>query len=676
MPFWWKRRRRPWWGRRYKRRWPKTRRRRKRYTYRRRKYRRPARRSRRRRKKVRRKKPALLVKQWQPDSIVLCKIIGFQSLCWGAEGSQFQCATHTMYDYTRTKYPGGGGFAAQLFTLEYLYDQWKLKNNIWTKTNEYKDLCRYLKCNFTFFRHPHVDFVVVYERQPPFYIEKQTYMQYHPYSLLLRKHKIIIPSLTTNPKGKYRKKKTIKPPKQMLTKWFFQQQFSKYDLVLLIASACSLRYPTIGCCNENRMITLTCIHSKFFQKTDWGATKSLTTTPHFYQPYEKMAQGMIFKGPLIKDPNGYNIFTYITTIQDNDTDTSQYYRSIDMTGGWFSPKVLTATEVIVGTQSYKPLPLIKGRYNPAVDDGRGNKVFLQDIMGGTWGPPTKTDDWLIQNEPLWKIFWGYWDYLRYKYHDNLFPLHVFVIESPYIHPETTEIPVKYWCFIDPEFLQGKDPWGSTLTYSEKRLWYPTCYWQQKTINSICECGPFVPKLNNQTYSTWELMTKYTFHFKWGGPQVSDQLVEDPGNKNKYDVPDTIKEAIQILNPTKNIAATMFHDWDYRRGCITSTAIKRMQQNLQTDSSISSDSETEPPKKKKRIQPLLHDPEKKTEKINRCLLSLCEESTCQEIQKDTDIIQLIQQQQQQQQHLKHNLLLLIRDLKRKQKQLQLQTGVME
>ncbi len=111
-----------------------------------------------------------------------------------------------MYDYTRTKYPGGGGFAAQLFTLEYLYDQWKLKNNIWTKTNEYKDLCRYLKCNFTFFRHPHVDFVVVYERQPPFYIEKQTYMQYHPYSLLLRKHKIIIPSLTTNPKGNTEKK--------------------------------------------------------------------------------------------------------------------------------------------------------------------------------------------------------------------------------------------------------------------------------------------------------------------------------------------------------------------------------------------------------------------------------------------------------------------------------------
>nr|UHK05698.1 MAG: ORF1 [Torque teno midi virus] len=671
MPFWWRRRRKHWWGR-GKWRTFKTRKRRKRFPRRRRRYRRTYKSRRRRRKKVRRKRKAILVKQWQPDSIVLCKIIGFQSLCWGAEGSQYLNATHNMYEFTRTKYPGGGGFSAQLFTLEYLYDQWKLRNNIWTKTNEYKDLCRYLKCNFTFFRHPHVDFVIIYERQPPFHVEKTTYMQYHPYMLLLRKHKIILPSLTTNPRGKYKKKKTIRPPKQMLSKWFFQQQFSKYDLVLLVAAACSLRYPTIGCCNENRMITLYCIHSKFYTDTTWAAT---VKNPSYYKPFSAISNSYTFKGPKIKDPGGYNIHEWIVKAPA-PPDTSYYYRSIDQYGGWFSTKVLTATEVIISGQQHRPLPIIKGRYNPAVDDGRGNRVFLQSIITGTWGPPTKTDDFIIENEPLWKIFWGYWDYLRYKYHESIFPVHMFVIESPYIQTEPTELPVKYWAFIDYDYVDGKEPWGSPFTYSEKRLFYPTCYWQQKTINAICESGPFVPKLNNQTYSTWELMTKYSFHFKWGGPQVSDQIVEDPGNKDKYDVPDTIKERIQIFNPTKNIAATMFHDWDYRRGCITQTAIKRMQENLSTDSSLSIDSETEPPQKKRRIMPLLHNPEEKTKEINKCLLSLCEESTCQEEEEDPNLLNLIHKQQRQQQQLKHNLLILIRDLKKKQKLLQLQTGIME
>lgn len=577
-----------------------------------------------------------------------------------------------MYDYTRTKYPGGGVFAAQLYSLKFLYDQYKLQQNIWTRTNENKDLCRYLKAAFTFYRHPHVDFVIIYDRQPPFIITKETYMQYHPHSLMLRKHKIILPSYTTKPNGKYKKKKIIKPPKQMLNKWFFQQQFSKYDLVLLVASACSLRYPTIGCCNENRMITLHCLHPTWYHKTTWAQT---VKNPAFYFPYDSFNPDLTFKGPKIKDPNGYKPFKTISDTEGH-TDTSKYYMSISMDKGFFSPQILTATSTTLGTAEYRPLPIVRGRYNPSIDDGRGNIVFLQSIITDTWHPPTKTDDFVIANQPLWKAFWGYWDYLKYRYHESIFPVHMFVVVSPYIYSEPTEFPVKYWAFIDIDFINGTAPWNSPLTYSEKTLYYPTCYWQQQTINAICQAGPFVPRLNNQTYSTWELLTKYSFHFKWGGPQVYNQPVEDPGNKDTYDVPDTIKQRIQILNPSKNIAATMFHDWDYRRGCITSTAIKRMQHNLETDSSVQSDSETEHPKKKRRVLPTLHDPDQKTKEINQCLLSLCEESTCQEPQEEKTLLELIQQQQQQQQELKHNLLILIRDIKRKQKYLQLQTGVME
>ncbi len=173
---------------------------------------------------------------------------------------------------------------------------------------------------------------------------------------------------------------------------------------------------------------------------------------------------------------------------------------------------------------------------------------------------------------------------------------MFVVKSPYIYPQPTEITKNYYPFIDLDFIQGKNPFDSFLTVEDKKLWYPTCHRQIKTINAFCSSGPYVPKLSNDRDSTWELPINYTFHFKWGGPQLQDQPVSNPKTKDTYPVPDTIKEAIQIHDPSKNIAATMFHQWDYRRGCITSSAIKRMSENLETDSSISSDAESTPKRK--------------------------------------------------------------------------------
>nr|UHK05849.1 MAG: ORF1 [Torque teno midi virus] len=674
MPFWWRRRNKRWYGRGYKRRYPARRRyKRRRFTYKKRRHRRATRRSRRRRKKVRRKKPTLLVRQWQPDSIVLCKIKGFDSIIWGSEGTQYLCCTSQLTEFTRSKYPGGGVFAVQLYSLQWLYDQWRLKNNIWTKTNLYKDLCRYLKVIFRFYRHRNVDFVVWYNRQPPFHIDKLTYMQFHPYMLLQRKNKIIIPSLATNPKGKPFKKKTIKPPKQMLSKWFFQQQFTHYDLLQIGASACSLSYPRISCCDENRMLTFFCLNPKFFSDTNWAQTP---TGDNYYMPYALIPDLTFVSGPQNRPIEYKPKSEYIEKRPTVETELGRYYRSIDLTGGYFSPRVLGAWKVKIGTVENKPLPIVLARYNPAIDDGKGNKVWLATNITGHYNIPDKTPDFIIENQPLWLAFWGYYDFLKDSKGEGIFPVHFFVVKSPYIQTQQTEATEPFYCFIDPQIIQGKNQYDSPITYTEKHLWYPTVYWQTKTINAICSSGPYVPKLNNQTQSTWELATKYSFHFKWGGPQITDQPVDDPSRKNKYDVPDTIKEAVQVYDPAKNIAATMFHDWDYRRGCITGPAIKRMQENLPTDSSLESDTEQEPKAKKRRVVPTLHNPLKETEKIQACLLSLCEESTCQETQKEKSLHQLILQQQQQQQQLKHNLLTLIKDIKVKQRLLQLQTGVLE
>lgn len=117
------------------------------------------------------------------------------------------------------------------------------RKNIWTFSNKYKELVRYTGSSFTFYRHPETDFVLTYDIQPPFYITKYTYMSLHPQMLLLKKHKKILLSTATKPNGKLTKKFKIKPPKQLITKWFFQKEFATYGLVAIAASACNFRYP-------------------------------------------------------------------------------------------------------------------------------------------------------------------------------------------------------------------------------------------------------------------------------------------------------------------------------------------------------------------------------------------------------------------------------------------------
>ncbi len=77
-------------------------------------------------------------------------------------------------------------------------------------------------------------------------VDETTYMLTHPSILLLRKHRILIPSRKTKPNGKGYKKIFIKPPRQLVNKWFFQKQFNDQGLFLLQIAAADLQYPNIG----------------------------------------------------------------------------------------------------------------------------------------------------------------------------------------------------------------------------------------------------------------------------------------------------------------------------------------------------------------------------------------------------------------------------------------------
>nr|UHK04944.1 MAG: ORF1 [Torque teno midi virus] len=668
MPFWWRRRKRFWFNRWKPRRRFTYKRRKRRFT-RKRRYRRAPRRRRRRRAKVRRKRKTITVKQWQPDRIVNCKIKGFSSLVIGAEGTQCLCYTNEKKKFTPPQYPGGGGFGIERYTLQYLYEESKFRHNIWTKSNILTDLCRYLRCKIIFFRHPKTDFVVSYSRQPPFTLEKYTYPLSHPFQLLLSKHKKVVLSKKTKPNGKLTTKMIIKPPKQMLTKWFFQKQFATHDLFQLTGAAASFDYPRLGCCNENRIISIYYLNPQFYQNSNWGAA---TTLP--YMPYASYDERITYTGKIGNQTYNFQMQPSKWQKPTGSTDQWKYYMSIDHDTGWFNPKILGATRLHIANVDYAHHPISAARYNPAIDDGVGNKVYWVSITGGHYDKPTQ-DDLIYSNMPLWQIFFGFWNYIEKKRNITYLDLGMFVVESQYIQPQPSAITKQYYPIIDYNFILGNNPFKAYISSTQRKLWFPTCQHQLETINSIVQTGPYITKYNNDRDSTWELPYKYIFYFKWGGPDITDDRVADPKTQKLYPVPDTFTEGLQISNPLKQNTESILHSWDFRRSYITSTAFKRMCENLESDSSLETD--TEVPKKRQKIGEELPVAEQKEKKIKKCLLSLCEEPIYQETQETPEtLLNLIKQQREQQQQLKHNLLIILQEMKEKQRMLQLTTGILD
>nr|UHK04106.1 MAG: ORF1 [Torque teno midi virus] len=675
MPFWWwNRRRRFWRGRRrtyYKRRKRNTWRKRRPY---RRSYRRAHRRRRRRRGKVRRKKKKINIAQWQPQTIRRCKIKGYACNIVGTEGRQFVCYTDNRFAWIPATTPSGGGFAYEKYTLKYLFDEHTRGNNIWTASNNYLDLARYTGCSFIFYRHPRIDFVVKYSRTLPMIVDKTSYNDTHPYSLLLQKHHRLIPSIHHKPQGKKYVKIKIKPPRLMSTKWFFQESLADHGLVQIQAAAADFSYSYQGCCQANNQVTLYILNLQYYKRPGWGnATPSATYANNWYEPRPSIATSKYnskFRGI---DYTGKEVQGKLNIVSDSHGQ-ELYPSSTNRDTGWFNPTLLSIVDL---KEPEQVSPLKIHRYNPSVDTGAGNQIYLISVLKlDTYDPP-KTDPTLIaEGQPLWKLLFGFVDYVNKVKQDQRFTdSYYLAIVSPAIEPHTgldrVHIP------IDIAMLQGKGRYGDTPTPYRIQHWYPTLEHQMGTINSIVETGPYIPKLAGQRNNTWELKSKYCFYFKWGGAELPEQDVENPKTKGTYIVPDNLKE-LQISDPTEQKAKHMLHAWDWRRGYLTKSAVKRICQDSESSESFQTDSEEDvPQKKKQKLQgntvPVLQEKEKE---IQTCLQSLFEESTCQETQSQTDLQQLIKQQQHKQQKLKLNLLHLISNLKRKQQLIQLQTGLLD
>nr|UHM26538.1 MAG: ORF1 [Torque teno midi virus] len=651
MPFWWQRRKKFWRGSRrpwYKRYYQK----RKRTKYfRRNKRRRPTRRRRRRRTKVRKKFKKLRLTQWQPKFITKCAIRGIHLYLLGAEGKQMSCYSDEQYTWTPAKSPGGGGFSSEQYTLQWLYTQFTENNNYWTKSNSTKDLCRYTGCKFTFYKHHKTDFIVWYNRRPTSKPDKYYYCNLHPHELLLRRRTRVIHRNTIKPNSKQYLKIKVKPPRTLQNNWYIQSDFAEQPLVELNIAAADLVNSYLSKVDTNQLITLNALSLQMYKRPDWGQP---TATDKGWNP-----TGVLTNRLTARYANG--------TTKSLTIKTDTYSESISYEFGWFQKDLLQAASL----EEQSIFPIWKVRYNPKIDDGHGNMIYIKHITQKNYDPPTSDKDVVLENKPLWQLFYGYLSYLqKAKAHEDILETYIVCIYSPAIYPFKPREP---HIIIDDNFIKGRAPYAQDLTAQMKKLWFPKLLHQQQSINAIVECGPYIPKYSSDRESTWDLHGKYSFYFKWGGEDTDYQSALDPSRQTGFAITNNLAESIQICDPSKQIPSSIVHAWDYRRGILTQKALKRISENYSTDETLSTDSEPHRQKKKKSNNITFFN--KEAQEIKECLQTLYKESTFQEPQTQEDLINLIQQQQEQQQQIKHNLLYLIEDLKKQQIKIKMKTGLL-
>ncbi|BAG84581.1 hypothetical protein [Torque teno midi virus 15] len=614
------------------------------------------RRQRRKRPRVRRKRQTLPLKQWQPESIRRCKIIGHTPIILGCSDRQIHSYTYWQDYYIHPRCAAGGGFAVMKWSLAYLYEDFKRRKNIWTKSNCMYDLCRYTGTKLKLYKHETVDFIVSFSRNYPMVVDENTYMHTHPSIMLLKKHRIIIPSKRTNPHGKNYKKITVRPPRQLINKWFFQKNFNDQGLFLLTATAADLMYPHLGPYSKNRLVTITILNTQhFYQQPNWGTatgdysfgTTNFSTWGGAKTYIDNKLTDYNPSMDMLKQNNKHNASNGIF---NKEFPNIQYWKTI--------------------TNPTHPTPTMQVQYNPARDTGNGNKVYFISTLQTSWAPSTTDKVMTWTGEPLWLQLYGLTDYiLKVKGTSSALQDAICVIESPYIEPQTHN---KKFVFVGNPFMNGLTECGNQPPGWLLSKWFLTLEDQMPILNEIIKSGPYVARQDGPR-CTWELHCDYRSFFKWGGAQPPLQNICDPHLQETFPVPDTVKQTIQIIDPQKQIPETLFHSWDYRRGLITKTALKRMYKNISDADSSSTDGSEKsdtPRKKRKRGDPPC--PEEKDNYIIQNLQEICQAPQ----ETSGDLEQQLHNLREQQLNKNISLLKLLAMLKQKQLQMQLAMGMME
>nr|UGV38840.1 MAG: ORF1 [TTV-like mini virus] len=561
-------------------------------------YRKRRRRTVRRKRHFRKKLKKINISEWQPTHIKKCKILGDIQL--------FICGKERLgFDYTNYKESitpigeaSGGPFSIQMFSLDALFSEYIKYRATWTVSNQGLPLTRYTGAKLTFYKNPYTDYIVTYSRCPPFDLTYDMYMNSQPLRQLLQKHKIIVPKLTSRSKKRYKKVK-IKPPAFMQTKWYFQQDICKTGLLLVSATACDLEQPY---CPENQIsnnYTFYSLNTDFFQNPNFEtfATRGYIpkhvqghdiylfadtlshTDPH--TPITKWEELMpagntnSYGKPFTDTKSTFDKFTlnrntsmnpFAGYIQNADHHTLLYYGT-----NWPTMTTFTQNPQVTELTDF----YWECRYNPDTDKGLGNKVYFKsnnhDEQGDIFTLPTKPE-LLIQDFPLWLIFWGWIDFLaKSKQMVEMYSHWFFVVQSPYIYPKK-----KAYIFLDQYFVKPRE---SILTERDLLKWHPKFEQQTEVVNFFAESGPFSPKINRS--QVLQANMKYCFYFKWGGCPAPMEHIISPCQQDRFPIPNQGSTGLEIQDP-KTSKLHYLYSFDERKQTLTKKCIQRLKQTSDYD----------------------------------------------------------------------------------------------
>lgn len=535
----------------------------------------------------------------------------------GENTSARNFATHS--DDLISNGPYGGGMTTTKFTLRILYDEHLRHLNYWTVSNEDLDLCRYLGGTFYAYRHPTVDFIIQIHTSPPFLDTPLTGPSIHPGMLMLTKNKILIPSLKTRPSKRHKVKIRFRPPKLFQDKWYPQSELCDTTLLTVFATACDLQFPFGSPLTNNPCVTFQVLGSVYKRHLSILPDKLATYKTYYdtnlysnvqlYQTFQTIAQIKPSATETTFSPSWRQCQneTKLNTLGSNQNECNDtwyygktYTSKIADAAKKIRTKYLTATRSAlpllptVGdelleyhTGIYSSIFLSAGRtyfetigaytditYNPLVDKGIGNKVWLDPLTKEDAILNRKQAKVLLEDIPIWAALFGYTEFAaKYTGDSAISANYRLTMRCPYTDPMLVDRNNEDQGFVpySKNFGNGKMPGGSANVPLTMRIkWYPILFHQLELMEELVQSGPFAYRGDEKTAV---LAIKYIFRWKWGGNPVSHQIVRNPckGGSGSRREP----RSIQAADPKYITPRLSFHSWDFRRGLFGSASIKRM-----------------------------------------------------------------------------------------------------
>lgn len=505
--------------------------------------------------------------------------------------------------------PGGGGFNIFVFNLKNLFSENQHLMNWWTVSNKHLNLVRYKYVRLRLYREKEVDYVFTYQRDYPMSVGKYHYPSTHPQRMLMYRHKVIVPSYASAPqKRKPYVQLKIKPPHELIDKWYFQQYFSTVDLLLCNVTAVSLNNMFQNPNSISNNVTLLCLNTKFFKNRNFQGPQGI----HGYSPQNNIYLYALSNGTLqpSKVKQGEVIFlgqTQLRTEGDprGTTDIKSY--GTPKWGNPFWHEYLQGTkrlfqqtkaytqvlekggDTLVTDVTFRTEPLVyRCRYNPFKDTGQGNEMYWLKTTetAENWDAPANPD-LVIRGFPLWILGWGWEDWTnKLGVAKNLFYDYVLVIKSSFITPR-----LPAYVILSESFYEGEGPYnlpGDQIDILDYKKWYPRWAFQKEGLENLLMCGPAVCKA--PFLKSIQAHMEYDFFFKWGGNPAYFQNNEDPGQQPVYPLPSGHLLQNEIINPESSIFNELYK-FDVRRHMLTAKALQRIKGDSSSDQTLFTDGET-------------------------------------------------------------------------------------